>query len=208
MIHVLLATLLLAIPALCAAQSEERVVKPEIRVGDSWSYRSKNMLGNGVHTYDLKVENSDGKTIQVVATRRGDSREFDGTFTSEWNAVVGVSGLIFTPSANVFTFPLRVGDTQSSSYTASRPRSNVPPARVEAKVLVAGWEQVTVPAGTFRAIKVVVNADNYPPSSREPTKLLSTFWYVPEVRRWVKFTYVLPNLEAEEELLEYKLNEN
>jgi formylglycine-generating enzyme required for sulfatase activity len=88
-IALLLLLTILAAPA--TAQDPASVVKPEIRVGDSWTYRSKNVLENGAHTYELRVERSDGKTILAVGTRKGDDKEFDGTFTPEWNPVVGVS---------------------------------------------------------------------------------------------------------------------
>lgn len=35
-----------------------------------------------------------------------------------------------------------------------------------------------------------------------------TFWYVPDVRRWVKFLGSTPRNNFSEELLEYKLNED
>ena len=35
-----------------------------------------------------------------------------------------------------------------------------------------------------------------------------TFWYVPEVRRWVKLQGTTPRNRFSEELLSYKLNED
>jgi hypothetical protein len=205
-IALLLLLTILAAPA--TAQDPASVVKPEIRVGDSWTYRSKNVLENGAHTYELRVERSDGKTILAVGTRKGDDKEFDGTFTPEWNPVVGVSGLIFTPPPSFFSFPMQVGDVRTLAYTSSRPRVNVPPTRFDSRVQVVGWEEVTVPAGRFRAIKIVADGIFFPPFARGPAKNRATYWYVPEVRRWVKLLFETPTIVAEEELVEYKLNEN
>jgi hypothetical protein len=203
-----LAFLFALLPAVSAAQSEERVIKPEIRKGDSWTYRGRNVLENGDHTYELRVEKSDGKTILAVATRRGDEKEFDATFTAEWNPVVGVSGLIFSPPPAFFSYPMKVGDKRTLTYISSRPRGNVPPTQYESEVKVAGWEDVTVPAGKFRALKLVVEGVFFPPFSRGPAKLRIEYWYSPQVRRWVKLHVDWPSSETREELLEYKLNED
>ena len=49
-----------------------------------------------------------------------------------------------------------------------------------------GWETVTVPAGTFRGIRVHLETELYDPSTGEPIPGTDTSWYVPEVRRSVK----------------------
>ena len=36
----------------------------------------------------------------------------------------------------------------------------------------------------------------------------ATYWYAPDVRRWVKSHITTPQLDASEELLSYKLNED
>ena len=51
----LLALLLIAVPILSAGQSDARVVKPEIRVGDRWTYRSTNLLAQGTHEHETRV---------------------------------------------------------------------------------------------------------------------------------------------------------
>ena len=53
---------------------------------------------------------------------------------------------------------------------------------------VLGWEDVTVPAGTFHALKVVVLSRYYGAGGYNDDSTL-TFWYVPEVNRFVKFDY-------------------
>ena len=200
--------LALVLPPAAAAQDPERIVKPEIRKGDSWTYRSNGIIGPGIDTYEIRVERSEGNTILVVATRKSDAKEFDATFTTDWSTVVGVSGLIMSPPPAFLAFPMSIGDARSISYTASRPRTDSPPTQYKNEVRVVGWEEVTVPAGQFRAMKVAVEGEFFPPPARNSAKMRITYWYVPDVRRWVKVQLDFPNVSAGEELLEYKLNEN
>jgi hypothetical protein len=58
-------------------------------------------------------------------------------------------------------------------------------------VKAAGWENVTVPAGTFRALKVEVEGTrgkdpdpNWWP--KQAMRFAHTIWYAPEARRYVK----------------------
>jgi hypothetical protein len=62
-------------------------------------------------------------------------------------------------------------------------------SRNERVVKVVGWEDVVVPAGRFRALKLVSEGhfqgiDN---TFRTGTSR-NVIWYVPQVKRWVKIT--------------------
>jgi len=208
MTSTILVLLLLAIPALSAGQTEARVVKPEIRVGDSWTYRSVNMLAPGTHEHETRVSFADAKAILVVATRKSDGKEFDSSWTPEWNTVTSHTGVIFRPHSGVFQFPLRRGDKYDVKYEALRSRVETTMSSATGAVTVVGWESVDVPAGKFRAIKVEVERMVQPSDGSRAYQLQGAFWYVPEVRRWVKFRFESPQITNSEELLAYKLNEN
>jgi len=200
--------LLLAIPALSAGQSDERVVKPEVRAGDSWTYRSTNLLGPGTHELESRVSFADAKVILMVSTSKSDGKEFDSSSTSEWNALTSYSGWMFRPHSGLFRFPLRVGDKHEVKYELLRPRVNTVESSTTGSVTVVGWEMVEVPAGKFRAIKLELDTLIQPFDGSRAYPRQGSFWYVPEVRRWVKFQAVTPKARVSEELLEYKLNEN
>ena len=75
----------------------------------------------------------------------------------------------------------------------------------EAQGTVTGWETVTVPAGTFRALKVIQKGvwrrlDNGSSHVQE-----IAFWYVPEVKRWVKLEATGGLTRLIEELVSYDL---
>jgi hypothetical protein len=203
-----LVLLLAAVPALSAGQSDERVVKPEIRVGDSWTYRGTNVLAPGTHEHETRVTFVDDKVILAVSTRKSDGKEFDSSWTSEWNAVTSYTGLMYRPPTGVLRFPLRVGDKYPIKFEVLEPRVRNVLQNAAGTAMVAGWETVVVPAGKFRAIRVDLEAVYRPFDGSSTFLQQATFWYVPEVRRWVKLQSVTPIRNLSEELLEYKLNEN
>lgn len=204
----LLALLIVAVPILSAGQSDAPVRKPEIRVGDSWTYRSTNVLGPGTDEHVTRVSFADDKVILAVSTRKSDGKEFDSSWTSEWNAVSSYTGLMYRPPTGVLRFPLRVGDKYPIKFELLRPRVSTVMSLATGTATVVGWELVEVPAGKFRAMKVEAEWTNQPFDGSRAFQQQATFWYVPEVRRWVKLQAVNPNRRLSEELLEYKLNED
>ena len=200
--------LLSTLPILGAAQSDAPVRKPEIRVGDSWTYRSINLLVSGTHEHETRVSFIDDKVILAVSTRRSDGKEFDSSWTPEWNAVNSYSGLMYRPHTGAFRFPLRVGDEYEVKYELLRPRDNTVVNNTTRTVKVVGWETVEVPAGRFRAIKLVAEGLVQPLDGSNAWRQQITYWYDPGVRRWVKVQNVFPKFTASEELLEYKLKED
>lgn len=204
----LLALLLVAVPALSAGQSDAPIRRPEIRVGDSWVYRSTSILGPGADEHVTRVSFATDKVILAVSTRKSDGKEFDSAWTSEWNAVSSYTGVLYKPPTGIFRFPLRVGDKYPIKFDALRARQSAVIDHATGTGTVIGWEMVEVPAGKFRAIKVQVEALYQPSDGSRAMPRKFTFWYSPEVRRWVKLYGEWPGGWLGEELLEYKLNEN
>lgn len=203
--HVLVAVLLVAVPALSAAQSDARISRPEIRVGDSWTYRSTNALAPGTHEHETRVSHADSKVVLVVSTRKSDGKEFDSSWTPEWNAVTSYAGVMYRPHSGVFRFPLRIGDNYEVKFEVLRPRINRVITTVTGVARVVGWDIVEVPAGKFRAVRVEVNGVYRELDTPDMYQQHATLWYVPEINRWAKFLVVNPRFTGSEELLEYKL---
>ena len=204
----LLGLLFAAFPLLAATQELARVVKPEIRVGDSWTYRSTNVFAPGTHEHEIRVSYADAKAILAVSTRKSDGKEFDSSWTPEWNAVTSYTGFVYRPHSGLLRFPLRIGDTYEVKFEFLRPRENTILNTNTGTAKVVGWDMVSVPAGTFRAIKVVIETVTSQVDGSRAGQPQFTFWYAPEVRRWVKLQVVGPKFPISEELLAYKLNED
>jgi hypothetical protein len=208
MTRALVALLLVAVPILSAGQSDVRIVKPEIRVGDSWTYRGTNVLAPGTHEYEHRVTFTDDKVILLVSTRKSDGKEFDSSWTLEWNAVTSYTGRMHRPHTGIFRFPLHIGDMHELKYEMLRPRENTAVNITAGTAMNVGWDTVDVPAGKFHAIKVEAKGVIQQGDGSKESQLQATYWYAPEVRRWVKFQVLTSRISLSEELLAYKLNED
>ena len=59
--------------------------------------------------------------------------------------------------------------------------------------MVGGWETVSVPAGAFQAIKIMINNEVKDLQTGQATSGTDTSWYAPGARRYMKM--ILPPLE-------------
>lgn len=194
-----------------AAQPIER---PHVKVGDRWTYQRVNYdTGKLGGRYEMAVVFADRGVIQLVSTYKYKDAEVDTTFTADWNAV-STASRVFNPHTGWFKFPLQVGDSHKAAYDSAIPKKKWS-SRNERQVTVAGWEEVEVPAGKFRALKIVSEGRYH---RLDDTSLSGSsrnvIWYVPSIKRWAKIT--LENRPAGgkgkgrgehsgEELVEYKV---
>jgi hypothetical protein len=182
------------------------VPRPALKIGDNWTYRGSGILGREEETYELRVNFVSEKAILAVATRKSDGREFDSTWTPEWNAVVSYSKVTYKPETRIMTFPLAPGDKHSAVFDAASQGAGNYDRENSLNVTVLGWEDVTVPAGKFRALKVEATGTFRRTTDSSTGMQQYTFWYVPEVKRWVKLNYEFSGTRGGgEELVEYKV---
>ena len=198
----------------CGAQPEATVARPEVKVGDRWTYQRVDYDANQARgRYEMQVVFADRGVIQVVSTQKFKEEEVDTTYTQEWNAV-STASRVFYPHTDWLRFPLRVGATYKTGYDTVVAKKGWK-SRNEREVTVVGWEDVVVPAGKFRALKVVSNGrfERLDKGSVSGTSR-NVIWYVPGIKRWAKIT--LENRPAGgkgkgkgeysgEELVEYKV---
>lgn len=82
-----------------------------------------------------------------------------------------------------FSFPLAPGKTYSGSLTYPSPFGNVG-IKVDMNTKVIDWEEVTVPAGKFRALRIEASGKSVGGSINGVRKV--TIWYAPEVGQYVR----------------------
>jgi len=192
----------------CGAQPEAPVARPEVKVGDRWTYQRMDYDARQARgKYEMEVVFAERGVIQVVSAQKNKGGEIDTTYTSEWNAVT-VPGRVFNPHTGWFRFPLQVGATYEAAFEAIMPKKGVQ-SRNQRRVRVVGWEEVTVPAGKFRALKLISEGEFQRLDGKSGTSR-NVIWYVPEVKRWVKNTLENrggrgPGEHTGEELLEYRI---
>jgi len=202
-------------PALCAAQADTPVAEPEVKAGDRWTYRR---MASGSYnpgeTYEMRVTFAARNAIHVVVTGK-DGRESDATYTPEWNDVVSPTGRINSRARGELQFPLTVGASYKLDWFVDTPHTGHPALSETGShkrtVKVAGWEEIAVPAGKFRALRV--EAEGRYEAGRASGLVREVFWYVPEIKRWAKHTYDVTRLSMKgsyrdrggEELVEFKV---
>ena len=218
-----------AFPGLCDAQSEGLVAKPEVAAGDRWVYRRMDHWTNAaVETYELRVTFAQKDVIhstilvkdrspqaasllgrRTTSDPQPGESQTDATWTSEWNAISTHDGAIFKSNSGLFKFPLKVGGTYRADYELRRPREGAMHVAHERTAKVEGWEDIVVPAGRFRALKIEVNGSFQRLDVSVAGTARSVYWYVPEVKRWVKATYEdyspRPFNKYGEELVEFEV---
>lgn len=199
----------LAIVSIIAIAADGQPVKaPYIERGDCWSYHVQNLdhLGR-IDDFEFCVTFVDREKDVMLGlfTVKGTGRELNAAFTLEWNPHVSITGTISSPATKYFKFPLHVGDRYSSTQEWRRPLEGPNEGRTRWTMEVVGWEQITVPAGAFRALRIEGSGavERYDTRSTFPVTI--TFWYVPEVNSYVKFLYVSPSGPYGQELTGYRL---
>ncbi len=210
----LLAVLLLfGLSGPCLADDESLVAKPDVKAGDTWKYRhTDSQQKHGPVVFEFKVTFVGPNAVEAVSVLPN-GNEIDTTWTPEWNAVTDARSGSFFPHSGLFKFPLKPGTTYQSQYEVVRPRQNTFDSKNTVHVKVLGWEQVSVPAGTFRALRIEATGTTDRLDKRNPGfgALHTVVWYVPELKRWAKRIFETmdrrgrPARHDSEELLEYHL---
>jgi len=211
------------------------IAKPEVKVGDRWTYRRMDYWKNApTSAYELRVTFANHKSILAVVEESG--RESDASYTAEWNAIVSAfDHAVVSPDTGMLRFPLRPGASYTASFqidstrrggeTGARMLQGVSTSSMELKIRVVGWDEIVVPGGRFRALRIegeggltrlqAVNVRGTPVPGGLMGFVRVVYWYAPEARRWVKYTYedslqqigglVNPNERIGEELVAFKL---
>ena len=178
------------------AQSPAPVERPEFVIGDRWVFRQIDLYNNEeVSKWENKVtgQHDDSVRFAGVTLANKDAAKVGKSY----KASASRSTLTFGNSQIVegkevrFDFPLEVSKTWKYDYKTRRNDGNgFTTFRVDAKV--EGWENVEVPAGKFKALKVT-HTSAYSSETGGQTysgQVLKTYWYSPEVKQEVKYEYL------------------
>lgn len=179
------AKIAMAAPSSAAITAMRSAILPKI--GDAWTYK--------VTDRDYSVVN-ERQVTQIIAAvtdseihlksgARGEAR-----FNHQWNTLYSLGRnrqpRKFEPFVPQFSFPLEPGKTWQGKCKTTRPDRTIDN---DTSATVVGWEDVTVPAGTFKALKITsINwYRRTDAGGRGGGRVVSNYWYVPEVKRFVKF---------------------
>ena len=180
-------------PVRLAVPRPSPATPPLWKSGFQWHYRWSDSRGSG--TYIRAVvgeENVDGVPSYVMRT--GDRNIFWGKTDLAWlmESVRGEIESRAVPAYRKFLWPLAPGKTWESRYAWEDPRALNTIDRVR-RHRVAALERVEVPAGAYRALRVVV--------TDSAGRKLNEYWYAPEIRWLVKERLFLPQGVRDRELI-------
>lgn len=150
-------------------------------VGTKLVYRTTDHQGGGTREETWTVVEASYEKRLVFGISDGvDLRIYDKA-TGNWIATLrdGKERISMSPDSGTFSWPLWVGKSWLATfayYDRVRGRSWNP---VENWWKVAAYEDVTVPAGTFKALRLEAS-----PGTNNATQ--QTFWYSPEAKIVVK----------------------
>jgi hypothetical protein len=197
--------------AAMGADETAPVPKPDVKEGDSWVYQLTNLAVNVPKPVRVVTRVTFASADAIVTiSRTEDGRENDSQFTAEWNAISLASGWVFDRPQRIHKFPLTVGETYPFLFESTM-RGRPARYRNEGTAKVVGWEDVIVPAGKFRAVKIELRGAWQRLDSTGGAPQRWDVWYVPEVKRMVKFLYEEgqpgrhPDTKSLIELMEFKV---
>ena len=183
------------------------------RVGDVWEYRSRSVWRNvEPRTYSHQVTAvSDREVRETMSTASSagkvseskaigpDTRFVEwrgqGYYHVEFNPFIEAFGAL-KPGTAWKGVPIPVDDPFFGNWQTHGRATD--------------WDTVSVPAGTFKALRVELNSHRAPTGSvamraSEPVRILNAIWYAPEAKRAVKLVrtvYSTAGTRLDEETLE------
>lgn len=161
---------------------------PAIHVGDTWSYTHTNNPSNTTVFTVVEMRPDGGFKVKMVDSLKGERvREYD----SGWNLLTTADGHPITPKQDMFHFPLQAGQPPYTGQTFSLPHPRKSEVTLTQTVAVKSVRavNVTVKAGTFNALKIEMETQ-YKLTTGYANRTDETYWYVPSVGRWVKYSFL------------------
>lgn len=157
-------------------------LKPIWKVGYKWKFEWENPdTGKSGTLTRRMIREETFNGIPCFVLKSGKSQLF---YTKDVLGYLGRKrkGKVITKNTapfQAFAWPLKVGRQWNNVYTREKPQDESSSDR-DVRVVVAKLEEVTVPAGKFKAFKT----ERY---SSYTGELLSEWWYSPKVKWYVKW---------------------
>jgi hypothetical protein len=190
----LLACLLAAASAF-AQDGARRIESPDVRVGDTWIFNKIDGWNGALEEVSVNVVKQSDPSGIVMESSSLDGGSVAKILRSTAFNLVRVDGPGFTQTAKPFypnySFPLYVGKTWRGTVVLSNTKRPGTEVTAELQGRAVGWEMVTVPAGTFLALKLSMKGTYFAtaPQGTWGGAIEDTLWYAPEARNAVRYEY-------------------
>lgn len=167
------------------------VAPPEIRVGDTWTYRVRDGY-TGIDRRDQSYRVTDANADRIsVAVSGGGRLDETHIYNHEWNwlrrPATNLQSFDYSPTYMALSFPLAAGKRWHANVMATDPVDGRR-FRVWIDGAVLGWERVKVPAGEFDTLKIrrVVFFDYWEFTVRGRSEIIEYEWYAPATKQAVR----------------------
>jgi hypothetical protein len=209
-----------------AAAGAQTIPAPKVMSDDTWTYQ---VTEEGPPQGEGRQARMEFSVVRVDAGRIALSIRLVGSdmppteqlVGDDWSRIRSINGHQ-TVVNRPFDFPLLIGKSWKIDFVENRPDRLHSSVHWEVTYHVVGWEDVTVPAATFHALKIEADGSwQAPPAPAEEThpampaivggRAYKVFWYEPKVKRWVKSiesTYSsngTPIMQHKSELVSYRV---
>lgn len=185
-------------PAVASTALSGPIMVPVWKVGDEWQYAYKSPSDSGTYVWSVnRLEMLDGVQHYVIKTGTREIFYRVSDLASSLERVDGVVIVREAPSRLAYVWPLTVGKTWEQTHRQERPVDRTTTDR-DSLWTVESEDTVTVPAGTFRALKITWRNKN-------TGALIYEMWYAPDVKQWVKIREVLSSGIREREMVSFRL---
>ena len=164
--------------------------RPDIRPGDRWVFVTRTQeeaergdAGLVMANHVTEIGPNGELHVEVQRINKADSPVLKNIYSNQFDLlsreVVPGEAVQYSPAFPQFEFPMTVGNTWKEQVTQSQPEWELH-AQVGVSVTVEAEETVTVPAGTFRTLRL---QGHYTASQ---ATVMTHYWYAPAAGRSVK----------------------
>ena len=174
------------------------VAAPSWRPGYEWAYRWQSPRGSGTFVWVVAREDViDGVPVYVIRSGQRETLYRRPDLALYLERVEGVTETRWAPPLMMQVWPLGPGKTWEQTYTRERPADRQTEVRSLECQTSEAEEHVTVPAGTFGAVKITCR---FKPANN----LSHDLWYSPQVKHTVRERTYFSYGVRERELTQYK----
>lgn len=174
------------------------VPAPALQAGDTWVYvqiNGYNRLPVRTLTDTLRAA-PQGLVVERRSDQPNDPLETE-TISAPWRELgetVGNARRVFSAPLARVSLPIAPGQGWQDQATVTDERGVNFLWRTSGRAL--GWERVRTPAGEFVALRVErqMNLGDYDYTWSD-THVVETYWYAPEVKRWVRLEHPYERVE-------------
>jgi hypothetical protein len=195
----------------------ETIQSPVVKPGDSWVFVTTTEKGQNGWTQkheEFKVIHASANSIlQAIKENGSNQPPKEQLVGKDWSRFRNINGKETIVNRPLY-FPLKEGKSWETDYSEDHPNKEHKNEHFHTSYTVIGWEDIDVPAGHFKAIKIeaegqwkaelessvnvvsgaqvrqsgstIVMQSQKIPQQSGTGRLYKAFWYVPQVKRYVK----------------------